>query len=53
MPKFDGVSETSLYINDLEHSVHFYPKIFGFEVIDAGVRLYALIIQNRQILLLF
>ncbi len=53
MPQLDGVLETSLYVNDLERSVLFYKKIFGFEVIDAGERLYALAVTGRQILLLF
>ena len=53
MPQLDGVLETSLYVNDLERSVHFYQTIFGFEVIDAGERLYALAVTGRQILLLF
>jgi len=53
MPRLDGVLETSLYVDDLEQSAHFYQKIFGFEVIDVGDRLYALAIAGRQILLLF
>jgi catechol 2,3-dioxygenase-like lactoylglutathione lyase family enzyme len=53
MPQLDGVLETSLYVNDLERSVLFYKKILGFEVIDAGDRLYALAVTGRQILLLF
>lgn len=53
MPQLDGVLETSLYFNDMELSVHFYQKISGVEVIDAGERLYALTVQERQILLLF
>ena len=53
MPQLDGVLETSLYVNDLERSVQFYRKIFGFEIIDAGERLYALGVPGRQILLLF
>ncbi len=53
MPHLDGVLETSLYVTDLECSVQFYSKIFGFEIIDAGERLYALGVPGRQILLLF
>ena len=53
MPQLDGVLETSLYVDDLKRSVHFYQKIFGFEVIDAGERLYALAVTGGQILLLF
>jgi catechol 2,3-dioxygenase-like lactoylglutathione lyase family enzyme len=53
MPQLDGVLETSLYVNDLECSVQFYRKIFGFELIDAGKRLCALAVPGRQILLLF
>ena len=53
MPQLDGVLETSLYVNDLKCSVQFYRKIFGFEIVDAGERLYALAVPGQQILLLF
>ena len=53
MPRFDGVLETSLYVDNLERSVQFYQSIFGFEVIDSGERLYALGVAGWQVLLLF
>jgi hypothetical protein len=36
MPQLDGVLEKSLYVSDLECSLQFYQKIFGFELIVAG-----------------
>jgi catechol 2,3-dioxygenase-like lactoylglutathione lyase family enzyme len=53
MPQLDGLLETSLYVDDLELSAHFYQTILGFEVIDANERLYALAVPGSQILLLF
>jgi catechol 2,3-dioxygenase-like lactoylglutathione lyase family enzyme len=52
MPRLDGVLETALYVDDLERSVRFYQAVFGFEVIDANERLYALSVADRQVLLL-
>ena len=52
MPRLDGILETAVYVADLACSAEFYRTIFGFEVIDAGERLWALGVTDRQILLL-
>lgn len=52
MPRIDGVLETSLYVNDLDRARDFYTNILGLEVVDAGERLCALRIADRQVLLL-
>ncbi|MFN8008566.1 MAG: VOC family protein [Terriglobia bacterium] len=53
MPILNGILETSLYVEDLDRSFHFYRDLFGFQVIDGGDRLYALEICDHQVLLLF
>jgi len=53
LPKLDGVLETALYVDDMERSVQFYQKIFGFQVIDAFGRGSALSVCERQVLLIF
>ena len=53
MPSVHGILETSVYVDDLERSLHFYQNIFAFELIDSGERLYALAVSGRQVLLLF
>jgi catechol 2,3-dioxygenase-like lactoylglutathione lyase family enzyme len=53
MPKLDGVLETCLYVDDMERSARFYRELFGFDVVDAGDRLIALRVTDRQLLLLF
>jgi catechol 2,3-dioxygenase-like lactoylglutathione lyase family enzyme len=53
-PKLDGILESSLYVDDLPRSVHFYQRIFGFPVIsEFGERGCAMHAGPRQILLLF
>lgn len=53
-PKSEGILESSLYVNDVVQSVHFYKSIFGFEQIaDFGGRGCALQAGNRHVLLLF
>jgi predicted enzyme related to lactoylglutathione lyase len=38
-PSTEGILESSLYVVDVAHSVSFYEKIFGFQVIsDFGER---------------
>jgi catechol-2,3-dioxygenase len=53
MPKVDYLLESSLYVEDLERSLRFYQGLFGFDVIFSGDRLYALSVDERQVLLLF
>jgi catechol 2,3-dioxygenase-like lactoylglutathione lyase family enzyme len=53
-PKTEGILESSLYVDDVARSAHFYEKIFGFTVIsDFGKRGCAIEAGNRQVLLLF
>lgn len=53
-PKSEGILESSLYVEDLESSVRFYEKIFGFRVIsDFGERGCAMQAGEHQVLLLF
>jgi catechol 2,3-dioxygenase-like lactoylglutathione lyase family enzyme len=53
-PKTAGILESSLYVDNVANSVHFYEKVFGFAVIsDFGERGCAMQAGNRQVLLLF
>src|SRR5258706_15159478 len=53
-PKTEGVLESSLYVDDVAGSAHFYEKIFGFPVIsDFGGRGCAIQAGGHQVLLLF
>jgi catechol 2,3-dioxygenase-like lactoylglutathione lyase family enzyme len=52
-PPLDGVLETSLYVDAPEVSAQFYQSLFDFKVIDKSDRLWALSIEDRQLLLLF
>jgi catechol 2,3-dioxygenase-like lactoylglutathione lyase family enzyme len=53
-PKTNGILESSLYVDDVTRSAHFYEQIFGFAVIsDFGERGCAMEAGNRQVLLLF
>src|ERR1700682_4462676 len=53
-PKTDGILESSLYVNDVSRSVHFYQETFGFPVIsEFGERGCAMHAGPRQVLLLF
>lgn len=55
VPPLSGILETALYVDDLEVSVAFYKKIFGFETLTQGRRLHALSVSGHepQVLLLF
>jgi catechol 2,3-dioxygenase-like lactoylglutathione lyase family enzyme len=53
-PKTEGILETSLYVDDVARSAHFYEKVFGFPVIaDFSGRGCAIDAGIRQVLLLF
>ena len=53
-PKTEGILESSLYVDDVARSAHFYEKIFGFAVIaDFSGRGCAIDAGSRQVLLLF
>jgi catechol 2,3-dioxygenase-like lactoylglutathione lyase family enzyme len=53
-PPVTGILETALYVADLDRSLEFYSRVFGFRTIvkQAG-RLYALRVAEGQVLLLF
>ncbi|HTI51545.1 MAG TPA: VOC family protein [Planctomycetaceae bacterium] len=53
MPPLHGLLETSLYVDDLDRSLAFYRRVFGFEPIFSNERLIALGVEARQVLLLF
>ncbi len=53
-PKTEGILESSLYVNDMARSVHFYEEIFGFRVIsEFAERGCAMQAGTHQVLLLF
>jgi catechol 2,3-dioxygenase-like lactoylglutathione lyase family enzyme len=53
-PRTNGILESSLYVDDVARSAHFYGRIFGFSVIsDFGDRGCALGAGSCQVLLLF
>jgi catechol 2,3-dioxygenase-like lactoylglutathione lyase family enzyme len=53
-PSVEGVLETSLYVDNLETSLQFYRRIFGFEPLycEPG-RMASLSVSGIQVLLLF
>jgi catechol 2,3-dioxygenase-like lactoylglutathione lyase family enzyme len=53
MPKLDRLLESALYVDDPERSARFYQRLFGFEVMTGGERMFALSIGGNQVLLLF
>ena len=53
MPKVNGVLETALYVDDLEVSISFYKKMFGFKRLTSNDGFCALHVSDKQVLLLF
>ncbi len=53
VPRVDDVLETALYVTDLESSLSFYKKIFGFETLYSDDRFCALNVSSKRVLLLF
>ena len=53
MPSIGRVLETSLYVDDLDRSIHFYTRLFGFEKMVSDDRFCALNVRGEQVLLLF
>lgn len=53
MPAVNGVLETALYVADLDRSVAFYQRVFGFEEFFREERMSALGVAGRNVLLLF
>jgi|SRR5579883_1553268 len=53
MPTINGVLETALYVEDVERSIAFYQKLFGFPLMLQEERIGALNVADHQVLLLF
>ncbi len=53
MPALNGVLETSLYVDDLDRSSHFYQDVFGLTPMPGDVRIRAYSVGDRIVLLLF
>lgn len=52
-PPVEGILETALYVRDLERSLEFYERLFGFERIMHSERGAGLSVKGRQVFLLF
>jgi catechol 2,3-dioxygenase-like lactoylglutathione lyase family enzyme len=52
-PPVRRILETSLYVQDLDRSVDFYRRVFGFEAVLRDDRMCAMAVPGRQVLLLF
>ena len=53
-PKVTGIMESALYVADLDRSLDFYQRVFGFPtIVRQGDRVHALRVSDHQILLLF
>jgi len=52
-PPVSRTLETALYVEDLDRSVAFYQRVFGFAVMLHDFRMAALAVPGREVLLLF
>lgn len=52
-PTINGLLETSLYVDDVPRSAHFYQELFGFTPVFVVETLIALAVKPGQVLLLF
>lgn len=53
MPQLNGVLETSLYVEVMERSIHFYQEVMQFQKLVSDERFCALQAAQQQVLLLF
>ena len=53
MPTVGRVLETSLYVDQLDRSIQFYERLFGFPKMVSDDRFCALNVSGQQVLLLF
>ncbi len=53
MPQVTHILEAALYVGDLQRSVAFYRRLFGWELFLQDDRMAALGVPGRQVLLLF
>ena len=51
-PAVHGISETALYVEDVQTAADFYERVFGFRIMTCGRRMSALSICKGQALLL-
>ena len=52
MPASTGVTETALYVDDMQRAVDFYQRLFGFRALHVSDRLCALRVVPGQVLLI-
>ena len=52
-PKLNGVLETALYVDDLEHAARFYEGVLGLVPLTSDSRFRAYDVGGRSVLLLF
>lgn len=52
-PDVTGILESALYVDDLDRSVEFYGRVFGFKSMIHDRRLCAMSVAGRQVFLLF
>ena len=52
MLSVSGITETALYVDDMQRSVTFYTEVFGFSTLLASARLTALRVAPGQVLLI-
>jgi len=48
-----GILETALHVEDMQKSIAFYQRLFGFEIMVQDERLCAMSVAGRDVLLLF
>jgi catechol-2,3-dioxygenase len=53
MPTLDGVLETALYVDDLDHAYGFYAQILGLVPLVRDERMCAFAVGDRSVLLIF
>ena len=53
MVRTTGITETALYVDDLQRAITFYRELLGVEVIRQDERFSALRLNDQQVLLLF
>ena len=52
MPIVSGIIETALYVEEMQRSVEFYQRVFGYSTLFASERLTALRVAPGQVLLI-
>ena len=52
-PQVSGILESSVYVDDIDRSVEFYTRLFGFDTLTRGKRICALSVSDRQVFLIF